>query len=186
MASLKTALRSASSSSATILTAARTSPPRSGAPERSSSASWVSARSARRTWRSSPLSMTSWPRATILTSNSDSRVRRWSSLRPRRSPRSTSGASESRRVIWVVSLNYGVPACESTIGGGTLAGFPPSLPFGARSSRGWRLRGEIELDVQLAQPLGRHLAGRLHEEVLRLLVHREGDDLADVRLPGQH
>src|SRR4029079_9508067 len=166
--SLKTALRSASSSSATILTAARTSPPRRGAPERRSSASWVRARSARRTWRSSPLSMTSWPRATILTSNSDSSVRRLSSLRPSRPPRSTSGASERRRVIWVASLK-----CRR---------FPyPSLSRGLR-----RLRGEVQLDVQLAQPRGWHLAGRLHQQILGLLVHRDRDDLADVGLAGQH
>src|SRR6185369_6221846 len=117
--------------------------------------------------------MTSWPRATMRTSNSDSRVRRWSSFRPSSSPRSTSGASDSRRVIVVVaSLNF-------------YRSLLPSLPCGPRtlSPRALRL-GRDDPDVQLAQPLRRHRRRRLHHEVLGLLVHREGDDLADVALAG--
>src|ERR687891_836466 len=173
MASLNTDLRSASASSAIMRTAARTSPPRIGAPERSRSASWVSARSARRTCRSSPLSMMSWPRATMRTSNSDSRVRRWSSLRPSRSPRSTSGASARRRVMVVVaSLNV-------------YRSLFPSLPRTREPSPRSLLLGKHDPDVELAQPLGRHRGGRAHHEVLGLLVHGEGDDLSEVALAGQ-
>src|SRR5439155_1548724 len=149
IASLNTALRSASSLSDSIRSAARTSIVRTGAPARTRSASWTSARSAFRTCRSSPLSMMSWPRATMRMSSSCSSVRRWSSLRPRRGSRSTSGASEMRRVIVVASLNSWVPS--------------PSL------SLGW----QIELDVQLLEALRRHRRRRLHQEILRLLVHRE-------------
>src|SRR5436309_1026298 len=160
IASLNTALRSASSLSDSIRSAARTSIVRTGAPARTRSASWTSARSAFRTCRSSPLSMMSWPRATMRMSSSCSSVRRWSSLRPRRGSRSTSGASEMRRVIVVASLNSWVPS--------------PSL------SLGW----QIELDVQLLEALRRHRRRRLHQEILRLLVHRERDHLADVALAG--
>src|SRR5438876_5058675 len=71
-----------------------------------------------------------------------------------------SGASEMRRVIVVASLNSWVPS--------------PSL------SLGW----QIELDVQLLEALRRHRRRRLHQEILRLLVHRERDHLADVALAG--
>src|SRR5437016_4631203 len=160
IASLNTALRSASSLSDSIRSAARTSIVRTGVPARTRSASWTRARSAFRTCRSSPLSMMSWPRATMRMSSSCSSVRRWSSLRPRRGSRSTSGASEMRRVIVVASLNSWVPS--------------PSL------SLGW----QIELDVQLLEALRRHRRRRLHQEILRLLVHRERDHLADVALAG--
>src|SRR3989475_584579 len=160
IASLNTALRSASPLSDSIGSAARTSIVRTGVPARTRSASWTRARSAFRTCRSSPLSMMSWPRATMRMSSSCSSVRRWSSLRPRRGSRSTSGASEMRRVIVVASFNSWVPS--------------PSL------SLGW----QIELDVQLLEALRRHRRRRLHQEILRLLVHRERDHLADVALAG--
>ena len=170
----KTALRSAPSSSFSIRRAARTSPERMGAPARTSSASWAIARSARRTWRSSPRSMRSWPRATMRTSNSDSSVLRWSSLRPSRCARSTSGAREMRRVVVVASLNSDESLAESI----TQTAPRPRGP-GAVGLR------QVEADVQLPQPLAGRPAGRLHQQVLGLLVHREGDDLADVRLVGE-
>ena len=76
IASENTVLRSAWSSSASTRKAARTSPARSGVPARTSSASCTRARSAFFTWRSSPFSMMSWPRATMRTSSSVSSVRR--------------------------------------------------------------------------------------------------------------
>jgi len=54
------------------------------------------------------------PRTTMRTSSSDSSVRRWPSLLPRRSPRSTSGASDSRRVMVVASLNAYRSRAQST------------------------------------------------------------------------
>jgi hypothetical protein len=76
IASANTVFRSAWSSSESMRSAARTSPARSGVPVRTSSASWISARSAFFTWRSSPFTMMSWPRATIRTSSSVSSVLR--------------------------------------------------------------------------------------------------------------
>src|SRR5207245_292727 len=81
-----------------------------GVPARTRSASWTRARSAFRTCRSSPLSMMSWPRATMRMSRSCSSVRRWSSLRPRRGSRSTSGASGMRGVVVVAWMNFWVPS----------------------------------------------------------------------------
>jgi hypothetical protein len=39
--------------------------------------------------------------------------------------------------------------------------------------------------VQFLEALGRYRRGRLHQKVLSLLIHREGYDLAQVRLVGQ-
>ena len=39
--------------------------------------------------------------------------------------------------------------------------------------------------MQFLEPLRRDRRRRLHQQILRLLVHREGDDLADVRRVGQ-
>ncbi len=46
-------------------------------------------------------------------------------------------------------------------------------------------RRQVEADVQFLEALGRHRRRRLHHQVARLLVHREKDDLADVRRVGQ-
>ena len=47
------------------------------------------------------------------------------------------------------------------------------------------LAGSADLDVELAELLFGDVVRRVHHEVLRLLVHREGDDLADVRRIGE-
>src|SRR5690348_13025497 len=44
---------------------------------------------------------------------------------------------------------------------------------------------EVEADVEFLEALGRHRGGGLHQEVLGLLGHREGDDFADVRGVGE-
>src|ERR1700738_862587 len=46
----------------------------------------------------------------------------------------------------------------------------------------WR---ETQRNMQFAQLLRRQLGRRIHHQVDRLLIHREGDDLADVGLVGQ-
>src|SRR5580700_1780102 len=42
-------------------------------------------------------------------------------------------------------------------------------------------RRQVEADVEFLQPLGRDRRRRPHHQIARLLVHREDDDLADVR-----
>ena len=93
--------------------------------------------------------MMSWPRATMRTSSSDSRVRRCSSLRPRRAPRSTSGASDDP-----ARDRGGRFAQRSIVPWSTesYASRAAALSAGARRS------GGTDADVQLAQPLGRHRA----------------------------
>ena len=66
------------------------------------------------------------------------------------------------------------PAPESTTRSAAF-GAQPTAPCALR-----RRLGQRQADVQLAQALGRHRRRRLHQEILRLLVHRERDDLADV------
>src|SRR5258708_566410 len=44
---------------------------------------------------------------------------------------------------------------------------------------------DVDLDVQLAQLFLGDFAGRAHQQVLGLLVHREGDNFANVFLLGQ-
>src|ERR1041384_241858 len=51
---------------------------------------------------------------------------------------------------------------------------------------GFRIRRQVELDVELAQSLRRDFARRLHQEILRLLVERKRDHFADVPLAGEH
>ena len=51
----------------------------------------------------------------------------------------------------------------------------PQMPD---SVSGRPCRRQIEPDMQLLQPLGRDRRRGVHQEVLRLLVHRKGDDLA--------
>src|SRR5271166_2669993 len=55
---------------------------------------------------------------------------------------------------------------------------PPRMPGSiSDSSR----RRQIKSDVQLLQPFGRNWRRSVHQEILRLLVHRERNDLAKVR-----
>ena len=57
---------------------------------------------------------------------------------------------------------------------------------GCACCRAGRRRGrQVQLDAEFAQLLFRDLAGRAEEQVLAVLVEREGDDLADVRGVGQ-
>src|SRR5690242_9383766 len=57
-----------------------------------------------------------------------------------------------------------------------------ALEEGLRSAPGRRLH---DADVELAQLLHGDRARRVHHQILGLLVHREEDDLADVRLAGE-
>ena len=45
-------------------------------------------------------------------------------------------------------------------------------------------RRQVEPYVQFLEPLGRDRRRCLHQQVLSLLVHREGDDLAQIGLVG--
>src|ERR1041385_1463822 len=125
-------------------------------------------RSARPTARSSPRSMSSWPRAVMRTSYWASRARTCSSFLPSRVRRSNWAGTSTRRVIVVAWLRcLGLRGQDIT---------PPGSG---------RRRRQVEPNVELAQAPGVHLARRLHQEVLGLLVHGERDDLADVPLLGE-
>src|SRR5437660_6018848 len=187
MASEKIDFRSAWSSSARIRSAARTSAPWTAVPARTSSASWTSIRSALATWPPSPFTTISWPRATIWTSSSASRVRRWSSLRPSSGRRSTSGASAMRRVTVVASfIPRRVPPPVRTAPPRRAQGPPARGPLDRPPCRGEprcpsrpALLDVDHPDPEVAEQHGRDRGWRIRHGVSTLLGLREGDDVTD-------
>src|SRR5262245_24693440 len=122
-------------------------------------------RSTSATWRSSPRSVTSWPLTLTRTSYWDSSARTCSSCLPGSARWLRSGGRTRRRVTVAASVNE-----RAVLHGPTISWRAPA------SFLGW----QVELDVQLLEPPGIHRRGRLHQEILCLLVHRKRDDLADV------